>query len=46
MPHFMVQGTAGVFFPGKYFSEHEDADLGGGFDQTAYGFRVIGAVTF
>jgi len=46
MPHFMVQGTAGIFFPGKYFSEHEDADLGGDFDRTAYGFRVIGAVTF
>ncbi|MFZ5476070.1 MAG: hypothetical protein ACOZNI_04790 [Myxococcota bacterium] len=45
-PHVWVQGTFGVFLPGKYYTEYEDADFGGGFDKTAVGARVVGVVEF
>jgi hypothetical protein len=45
-PHVWVKGTAGLLFPGKYYSEYEDTDLGGGFDKTSWGAQVIGAVEF
>jgi hypothetical protein len=45
-PHVWVQGTAGILLPGRYFTEYEDSELGGGFDQTAWGARLIGTVEF
>lgn len=46
MPHFWVQGTGGVFFPGKHYSEYEDDDFGSGFDQPAGAARVLGTIEF
>ena len=46
MTHFDLHGTAGVFFPGKYFRNYTDTDLGTGFDKAAWGLRVIGTVSF
>lgn len=45
-PHVWVKGTAGVLLPGKYFTEYEHTDLGGGFDQVTWGARLIGTVEF
>jgi hypothetical protein len=46
MPHFWLQGTTGVFLPGKYYSEYEDDDFGGGYDRPAIGGRVLGTIEF
>ncbi len=45
-PHVWVKGSAGVLLPGKYFTMYENEDLGGGFDQPAWGLRLIGTVEF
>lgn len=44
--HFWVKGTAGLFLPGAWYRDYEDPDLGGGFDQPAFGGRVLGVVEF
>ena len=44
--HFRLDGTFGVFFPGKYYRNYEDDTLGGGFDRTAVGGRVQAIVEF
>lgn len=45
-PHFWVQGTGGVFLPGKYFTEYTDPELGTGFNKTAFGGRLLTTVEF
>lgn len=45
-PHVRAEGTFGVFLPGKYFTQYEHPDLGGGFDQPAIGGRLVGTVEF
>jgi hypothetical protein len=45
-PHVWVKGTAGVLLPGKYFTEYEDTEYGGDFDQVTWGARLIGTVEF
>lgn len=45
-PHFRLQATTGVFFPGKFFSQYEHEDLGGGFDRAAVGVRLLGVAEF
>ncbi len=44
--HFELHGTGGIFIPGKYYRNYEDDEFGSGFDQTAWGARVIGTVSF
>ncbi len=44
--HFGVQGIFGTFFPGNYYKNYEDDTLGGGFDSTAFGFRLQSTVSF
>lgn len=41
-----LHGTVGVFFPGRYFTEYEDPDLGSHFDRPALGGRVVGTIHF
>ncbi len=43
---FSLDGTAGMLLPGKVFSTFEDEDLGGGFDATAFGVRLMGTAKF
>lgn len=45
-PHVWLQGTVGVLLPGPLYTEYEDEELGGGFDQPAVGVRILGAVEF
>lgn len=45
-PHLWVRGTLGMLLPGKFYSEYEDPDLGGGFDQPAIGGQLLGTVEF
>lgn len=45
-PHVWVKGTAGLFLPGAWYRDYEDPDLGGGFDQPAFGGRVLAVVEF
>jgi hypothetical protein len=45
-PHVWVKGTVGVLLPGKYFTEYEDPDFGGGFDKTTLGGKIVGTVEF
>ena len=45
-PHFWVQGTGAVFLPGPVFSQHEDAELGGGFEKAALGGRILTTIEF
>lgn len=44
--HFELDSTLGVFLPGAYYSNYTDEDLGGGFDQTAFGAQILGTVRF
>lgn len=44
--HVSFLGGLGVFLPGKYFSEYEDPELGGGFSKTALGGALMGTVQF
>ncbi|MEL6349712.1 MAG: hypothetical protein AAFV53_41795, partial [Myxococcota bacterium] len=44
--HFTVDGLFGAFIPGRYYSSFTDTDLGGNFDQTAFGGQLIGTVHF
>lgn len=43
---FSLDGTAGALLPGKVFTTFEDTDLGGGFDQPAFGVRIVGTAKF
>lgn len=43
---FSLDGTAGLLLPGKLFTTYEDADLGGDFDQPAFGVRIVGTAKF
>lgn len=43
---FSLDGTLGALIPGKVYSEYEDEELGGGFDQPAFGARVLGTAKF
>lgn len=45
-PFFTLQGTAGTFLPGKYFRAYEDDTYGDGFEDPAFGARVLGTVQF
>ena len=45
-PHFWVQGTGGVYMPGKYITEYTDADLGTGFNRPALGGRLLTTFEF
>lgn len=45
-PHVWAKGTVGMFLPGRYYSEYEDPDLGGGFDKTSFAARLMGTVEF
>ncbi len=44
--HFELSSTVGFFFPGRYFSSFEHEELGGGFQDTAVGTRIVGTVNF
>lgn len=44
--HFELSSTTGFFFPGKYFQAYEHEDLGGNFERTAFGTRIVGTVNF
>ncbi len=44
--HVQVTSTTGVFMPGKYVSSYENEELGGGFEQTAIGSRLVGTIAF
>ncbi len=46
IPHFRLQGTGGVFLPGKYFTEYDAGDLGTGFDRPAVGGRLLTTLEF
>jgi hypothetical protein len=46
MAHVDLSGTTAVFLPGTYFSEYEHETLGGDFNSTAYGARIIASVEF
>lgn len=46
IPHFRLQGTGALFLPGAYFRNYEDADFDGGFDQPAYGGRLMTTLEF
>ena len=46
MAHFTLDGTFGVFFPGSYYSNYTDDELGGGFDRAAVGAQILGTVQF
>lgn len=39
--HFSATGTGGVFFPGPYYQNFEHDTLGGGFDATTFGGRLV-----
>lgn len=43
---FALQGTAGMLLPGRTFREYEDDTLGSGFDQPAFGVRLLGTASF
>lgn len=43
---FSLSGTTGVLVPGRAFSQFEDDQLGGGFDQPAWGARLVGEAHF
>lgn len=45
-PNTFITSTVGLWFPGKYFTNYEDEDLGGDFDRPVTGVRIIGAVEF
>jgi len=45
-PHFWVQLTGGFFLPGKVFTEYEDVDLGGEFNNPALGARLLTTIEF
>ncbi len=45
-PHVWFQLTLAAFLPGPLYTEYTDPDLGGGFDTTAFGGRIVGAVEF
>lgn len=44
--HFIVQGMVGVLWPGRYYSDYEDDDLGSGFEDPALGGMLMGTVHF
>lgn len=44
--HFRLRGTGAVLLPGTYYSEYNDADLGGNFNQPAVAGRLMGIVEF
>jgi len=43
---FALDATAGALVPGKAFKEYDDDTLGDGFDQPAFGVRVLGTAHF
>jgi hypothetical protein len=45
-PHTWVQARAGLWLPGKYFTEYEDDTFGGDFDRPVTGVELVGAVEF
>jgi hypothetical protein len=45
-PHFWVKLTGGFFLPGKVFTEYEDVDLGGEFNNPALGARLLTTIEF
>jgi hypothetical protein len=44
--HFELSSTTGFFFPGSYFQSFEHEELGGGFERTAIGTRLVATVNF
>lgn len=44
--HFELSATGALFLPGGYYSGYEDADLGGGFSDPAWGGRALGTFRF
>ena len=44
--HFTLNTTIGLFIPGTHFTSHVDEDLGGEFDQNAYGGELTGTIHF
>ena len=44
--HFMLESTTGIYIPGKYVTEYESDDFGGGFTDSAIGSRLVGTIRF
>ena len=44
--HFSLDGTMGLFLPGTYYSNYTNSELGGDFNQPAFGAQLIGTVSF
>ena len=44
--HFQLNTLVGVFLPGQHFSNYTDEDLGGNFEQPAFGTQILGTVFF
>ncbi len=45
-PHFELQMTTALLFPGKFYSNYSHDSLGDGFDKAAFGGRLLGTVRF
>jgi hypothetical protein len=45
-PKAELRATAALYLPGSYLSTYTDGTLGGGFDQPAFGGRLLGTVSF
>lgn len=43
---FNLHATGGFLLPGKYYTEFEDDKYGSGFDQPAFGLRLVGEAHF
>ena len=44
--HFQLDATGAVFFPGTYYRNFSDADLGGGFNSPAIGMQLLSSIEF
>lgn len=45
-PHVFAELTVACFLPGPYYTSETDPDLGGGFNATTWGGRVLAGVEF